>query len=264
MDAPNIKMLTEIQLKELLDIRSQMTALQARYDEIVNASTGSAQAATVSVSPAQLPPSATTASTPAPAAPAAAAPRPVMPPTPKAEEAAPVKVDGSVTASVRQTLVKILTDAAKPLPFNTIYSKLEASGTPLPEAKPMLVIRKILRDPSLFEVAKGGMFQIKTDAAAVEATPAPAPASPAPAAAPAPAPAATPVSPTPAVAPAPAAAATPVALAAPAAPVAPTPVSPAPVPPTPAAMPTPVAVTPVDPSKPAASFSTRLDAILNQ
>lgn len=306
MDTPTVNMLTEDQLKELLDIRAKMSALQNRYNEILasggvqptapapQAQPAAAPAATPAPAPspaAQPAPTPVSAPAPAPAAAAPAAPAAAKPvaaaPAPKQEEQQPVKVAGSVTSNVRQALVNILTDAGKPLPFNSIYAKLEASGTELPASKPMLVVRKILHDASVFEVAKGGAFQIKTDAeeapaatpAATAASPAPvAPAAPAaPAAVPravpvAPAAPATPVVPQPTAPVAPAApvsaaplAAQPAAPApaapAPAAPAAPAPVSPAPA--TPAA-PAPVSPSPAAAPKSESSFSSRLDAILNQ
>jgi len=198
-----------------------------------------------------------------PAAPAQVAARPVRPaatpaPAPAEAELQPVKVDGSITSNVRQMIVTILAEAAKPMPFNSIYAKLQASGIELPAEKPMLVVRKLLHNKELFDVVKGGMFQLHAEEdaasltqAAPAAAPSPAPAEPAPAApqpaAPAPA---LPVQP--AAAPAPAA--QPQAAAA-----RPTVVSTTPTPVQ------PVRPNPQQPAaKPASSFSSRLDAILNQ
>ena len=267
MEGPNINMHSESQLKELLEIRAQMTTLQTRYDEILRAASTPATAPAVSQAPqpaaptlaptpaapvnATPSPAPTLAPVAAPQAPASAAksapaPQEAIVPQAKQEAAAPVKIASSVTVNVRQTLVTILTKAGKSLPFNLIYTKLQATGVELPPTKPMLVVRKLLHDTSLFAVAKGGQFQIKP----ADDSAAPASASTT-AAALAPAPTATPI-------------ATPVAVAA--TPTQPTPVvqakpaAPLPTPPAPAlAQPSLVAPT----QKAASSFSSRLDSILN-
>lgn len=288
MNELNINMLSEADLKELLDIRTEITKLQKRYDEIMSGSKPSlpqstpapaATPATITAptqpqpaapvstatpisAPAAPQPAPTPKAETAPPSPAPVAPRPVLAasqpqatprPTPpaakvapapapqtapavspkKAEEGEKIKVDSSVTSNLRQALVQILTTAGKPLPFNNIYSKLQEQNVELPESKPMLVVRKLLYDKTLFDVVKGGLFQIKADLEITEDSSSP----------------------------------TQPATAEPAATVQPTPVPQNTAPITPKQPPiTPDAqvqnVTP--PKKSSSSFSARLDAILNQ
>lgn len=159
MDAPIIDMLTEEQLQELLEIRSKMTALQARYNEIISFASGRKQPANPASS-----------GNPAPLADASA----VLPPQKEtnaaeiSENQAPKKQPtekpplSGTQNSLKQAIVNILIEAGgTALPFNTIYSKLEAAGASLPETKPMLVVRKLLYDREAFLIVKGGLFKLR-------------------------------------------------------------------------------------------------------
>ena len=265
-------MLSEEQLKELLAIRTQMATLQAKYDQIIRFGASSAQPVPVlpplptaqpevpapgpQLQPVAAPaPIGVTApmqpaAAPLPVAPAPAIQRPVaastapgpssaaarsyattVPAKSKTDEPERITIDSSITSNVRHTLVRILTESAKPLPFDKIYASLESTGTKLPSEKPKLVVRKLLYDKALFDVAPGGLFAIKADASVADLAP-----------------------------------------TAPVAPAATVPLAPTSGP-TPALQPVsvPAVITPTKPSfdKPgapgtASSFSSRLDAILNQ
>jgi len=92
-----------------------------------------------------------------------------LPPRPAAAPAAP-KDRASMT--LKDHVVDVLEKAGKALPFEEVYKRLEEGGAPLPKEKPKLVVRQILYNKALFEVARGA-FTLVPGAAAPAATPPP-------------------------------------------------------------------------------------------
>jgi hypothetical protein len=93
----------------------------------------------------------------------------------------PIAVASGTLTALRSAAEAVLTQAAKPLSFNAIYTKLSELGAALPADKPMLVLRKILSDRTMFSVTSGGLYALVISAAPAEsmqAAPARDPAQP--------------------------------------------------------------------------------------
>jgi hypothetical protein len=187
-------MFTEQQLQELLEIRKQIDALQAKYNAIVTSATNAPMQSVFFQSSQSAPPLTSAATTPSPYAPAPApvplpqqaqnttsrmiptpppsTPAPKTPPLntdrkpasamfpPPEKKPDPIVIDSNTVATLKDSIISILSSAGKPLTFNGIYDRLQKTGAPLPSDKPMLVVRKLLSDRTIFNVIEGGLFSI--------------------------------------------------------------------------------------------------------
>lgn len=183
----DVNMLGEQELAELLEIRRQMSVLQARYDAIVarsgagaslslsNAGNVPTTISSPAVSRPAVPERAVTApvppaSSPAPVkAPASAMSSPVATKVPAPTPVPSVPAVGGVTAVVppagasplSAALMGIISKAGKSLSFEEIYKRLEQDYPALvPADKPKLVVRKVLYDRSYFKVVVNGLFAL--------------------------------------------------------------------------------------------------------
>jgi hypothetical protein len=67
---------------------------------------------------------------------------------------------GPADGTLRDAVIRILTQAGTPLDIEVIFTKLEESGAPLPAEKPKLVLRRLLHTAGLFHVVRG-KFAVK-------------------------------------------------------------------------------------------------------
>ncbi|MBA4386492.1 MAG: hypothetical protein C0404_00845 [Verrucomicrobia bacterium] len=100
----------------------------------------------------------------------------VVPVTPLSEVAAipsvqPVTARTSGPKSLKDAIVEILSGTDKPLSFEKIYERLEASGFPLPAEKPKLMVRQVLFNRAVFTVTTTGMFILANPAVAQQVVP---------------------------------------------------------------------------------------------
>lgn len=175
-------MLTEAELAEMLEIRRKIDALQARYNELAAkmaaaGAGGQSQQSAVASPPAeakQLSGTMSQSSSTAGQSAGANSPPPsdqaaVLPAPGKSEQPSPEQGQNPVASvqspdrskwAVKDYIVDILRQAGKPLPFDDIYKRLEATHAPLPKEKPMLAVRQILYNRSLFTVGRGGLFSL--------------------------------------------------------------------------------------------------------
>lgn len=160
-------MFTEQQMTELMEIRKQMDALQARYDAIMKAGSAGGTASvqqnikTPASAPATPAPAAGTASS-LPQAQSSAGAAPLAPAAGAGEKKSviPLVVTGATIQTLRNAVISILSGSRKPMPFEAIFDQLVKTGAPLPADKPMLVVRKVLHDRGIFKVLAGTHFDL--------------------------------------------------------------------------------------------------------
>jgi hypothetical protein len=199
------------ELQEMMKIREEMAVLQSRYEAILKRPLGGASEPAPIAAPAPAAPTPAPAAIPvetppvaaaapvapvtppvvptAPATPPAAAPKtaPAKAETisvaPKADKAAPIRINPTAAStpvptpppvstpatataaavpssapspsapqggSLRDSISTVILAAGKPIAFDEIYAALEAGGYTLPEQKPKLVVRKTLFNKAAF------------------------------------------------------------------------------------------------------------------